>query len=133
MLSGPEIRARSRPDRSPLRRTLRRLGAVPRRKRDRSPWFHSLNGDWRFRLCERPEHTPSDFFEPGVSDRDWSRIEVPGHWTLQGFDRPHYTNVQMPFPEPPPQVPEANPTGLYRRRFTLPPGWTASMNPPIEL
>jgi beta-galactosidase len=29
----------------------------------------------------------------------------------------------MPFSERPPRVPQANPTGLYRRRFTLPDGW----------
>ena len=49
----------------------------------------------------------------------WSRVTVPGNWTLQGFDRPHYTNVQMPFPETPPEPPRANPTGLYRRRFSV--------------
>jgi len=26
-------------------------------------------------------------------------VEVPGRWTLQGYGNPHYTNVQMPFPE----------------------------------
>ena len=30
-------------------------------------------------------------------------------------DRPQYTNVVMPFPDRPPRVPEANPTGLYER------------------
>jgi beta-galactosidase len=42
---------------------------------------------------------------------------------MQGFDRPHYTNVQMPFSNRPPSVPEANPTGIYRRRFSIPRGW----------
>ncbi len=42
---------------------------------------------------------------------------------MQGYDRPHYTNVQMPFPERPPHVPEDNPTGIYRRRFRVPRGW----------
>jgi beta-galactosidase len=42
---------------------------------------------------------------------------------MQGFGRPHYTNVQMPFTSRPPHVPDANPTGLYRRRFRLPRGW----------
>ena len=28
---------------------------------------------------------------------------------------PQYTNVQMPFPGPPPHVPDDNPTGVYRR------------------
>ena len=29
----------------------------------------------------------------------------------------------MPFRDPPPHVPEANPTGIYRRSFTIPRGW----------
>ena len=45
---------------------------------------------------------------------------MPGAWTLQGHDRPHYTNVVMPFTAEPPRVPEKNPTGLYRTRVVLP-------------
>src|SRR6185437_8606257 len=40
-----------------------------------------------------------------------------------GFGRPHYTNVVMPFRERPPHVPDANETGIYRRRFSVPGGW----------
>ena len=39
------------------------------------------------------------------------------------FDKPHYTNVQMPFAGTPPHVPEANPTGIYERTFELPESW----------
>ena len=48
---------------------------------------------------------------------------MPGLWTMQGYDIPWYTNVQMPFPNPPPTVPEENPTGIYRRTFTVPRDW----------
>ena len=45
---------------------------------------------------------------------------------LGGFvDVPHYTNIQMPFDGPPPRLPERNPTGVYRRSFTVPAAWTA--------
>jgi beta-galactosidase len=45
---------------------------------------------------------------------------------LGGFvDVPHYTNVQMPFDGPPPRLPERNPTGVYRRSFTVPAAWAA--------
>ncbi|MFP6629514.1 MAG: glycoside hydrolase family 2 TIM barrel-domain containing protein [Myxococcota bacterium] len=91
--------------------------------RDESPFFESLNGRWRFALVERPEAAPADFASPDFEDANWSSTVVPGNWTRQGWDRPHYTNVQMPFPGPPPKVPEDNPTGLYRRRFSLPKGW----------
>src|ERR671925_536372 len=75
----------------------------------------SLDGRWGFRLVGRPEEAA------GVSD--WDTIEVPGLWTMQGFARPHYTNVAMPFDTDPPQVPDENPTGVYRRRFEAPAGW----------
>ena len=55
--------------------------------------------------------------------RGWREVEVPGLWTMQGFGKPHYTNVVMPFPDPPPNVPEQNETGIYRRAFTIPRGW----------
>ena len=53
----------------------------------------------------------------------WEKVDVPGVWTMQGFGRPQYTNVVMPFSNPPPSVPARNETGIYRRRFTLPRGW----------
>jgi beta-galactosidase len=66
-------------------------------------------------------------------DGNWGEIAVPGTWTRQGgnahyencYDKPHYTNVQMPFQEQPPKSPVYNPTGLYRRTFALPQGWKA--------
>jgi beta-galactosidase len=42
---------------------------------------------------------------------------------MQGFGAPHYTNVVMPFPNPPPTVPADNPTGLYRTYFKLAESW----------
>lgn len=79
-----------------------------------------LNGTWDFHLFERPEEVTSQ----ALKAAKWSPIEVPGNWTMQGFGKPHYTNVQMPFPQEPPNVPDANPTGVYRTRFTLPKAWT---------
>ncbi|MGH0037309.1 MAG: glycoside hydrolase family 2 TIM barrel-domain containing protein [Myxococcota bacterium] len=90
----------------------------------KSPWRLSLDGSWRFALVARPEDVPEDFGDPDFDDRRFGEIEVPGHWTTQGHDRPHYTNVQMPFRERPPRVPEANPTGLYRQTFELPADWS---------
>jgi beta-galactosidase len=66
-----------------------------------SPWWQSLNGTWDFRL----EDTPSNAFEllPISEKLHWGTITVPGNWAMSGFaDKPHYTNVQMPFFHPPP-------------------------------
>jgi beta-galactosidase len=74
-----------------------------------------LDGRWRFQLLFEPDG------EPGP---DWQEAEVPGCWTMQGFDDlPQYTNVQMPFAGTPPNVPERNPTGIYDRTFDLPAAW----------
>ncbi len=82
-------------------------------------WHVSLDGRWDFKLAGRPAAATAAL---RVS-RGWDTVDVPGLWTMLGYDRPHYTNVQMPFGERPPHVPEANPTGIYRRRFTVPRGW----------
>lgn len=91
--------------------------------REKSPWFKSLNGRWKFHLVARPDAAPKSFSAPGFNDKQWDLVDVPGNWTMQGYDYPHYTNIQMPFSERPPQVPENNPTGLYRRSFNLPKNW----------
>ena len=87
--------------------------------RNHSPWFLSLSGAWQFKLKSKPDQVTWD----AVRAEDWSPIVVPGNWTMQGFGKPHYTNVVMPFPNEPPHVPEDNPSGIYRREFTLPGDW----------
>jgi beta-galactosidase len=88
-----------------------------------SPWRQSLRGRWRFALVDRPEDAPEEFVQAGFDDAGWDEIDIPGHWCLQGFGGPHYTNVQMPFGNAPPRVPSLNPTGLHRRHFRIPDGW----------
>ena len=44
-------------------------------------------------------------------------ITVPGHWQLQGFDRPVYTNISTHFRASPGSA-EANPTGVTSERLT---------------
>jgi beta-galactosidase len=76
----------------------------------------SLDGTWRFQLLRAPT-------DEAVEDA-WREIDVPGCWTRQDtWDLPQYTNVQMPFPGLPPELPDANPTGRYLRKFELPDGW----------
>ena len=80
-----------------------------------------LDGEWRFQLLPSPDAP--------LADR-WALAAVPGCWTMQDFDDIHgvndlpwYTNVQMPWPDPPPQPPAANPTGVYERAITVPAEW----------
>jgi len=97
------------------------FGRLPMATHLPRPDVVSLDGSWSFVLRDRPEDvTPADLVGP---TEGWGAIEVPGCWTMQGHDRPQYTNIQMPFPGPPPSVPDANPTGVHRRTVTLPASW----------
>jgi len=88
-----------------------------------SPWVQSLNGRWKFHYAETPAEAPQTFFEEGFDVSGWDSIPVPSNWQMQGYGRPHYTNVQYPFPVDPPRVPTENPTGSYRRDFYVPDDW----------
>ncbi|WP_245596000.1 glycoside hydrolase family 2 TIM barrel-domain containing protein [Paenibacillus taiwanensis] len=92
-------------------------------ERGGSPWFRLLNGSWQFRYDERPELAPPHFYMEDYDTEGWAAIEVPGHWQLQGYGSPHYTDLYYPFPLDPPHAPAQNPTGSYRREFTISPAW----------
>ncbi|SEG79517.1 glycoside hydrolase family 2 TIM barrel-domain containing protein [Paenibacillus sp. UNC499MF] len=83
-----------------------------------------LNGTWAFRYTNSPEEAPAGFYEPEFDAAAWDRLPVPSCWQLHGYGAPHYTDLYYPFPVDPPRVPAANPTGSYRREFTLPACWT---------
>jgi len=88
-----------------------------------SPWVKSLNGVWRFDYSPTPVEAPKDFYTPGFDATAWDEIDVPSCWQMQGYGRPHYTNVVYPFPVDPPRVPTENPTGSYLRDFDVPTDW----------
>ena len=99
---------------------------------EQNEYYQSLDGVWRFKLLNNPMDdfgaaaaglNVPEWAAPSYDAGDWAELNVPGTWTRQGFDKPHYTNVQMPFRAEPPRAPERNPTGLYRRSFTLPRKW----------
>ncbi len=122
----PEITHVGRlPMRSPLLPAPDRDAALGERS---NPWVRTLDGRWKFMLVASPELAPADFMAPALhevvsEDAAWDDVDVPGLWTMQGYDRPIYTNVQMPFRGVPPEVPDDNPTGMYRRAFTVPRAW----------
>ena len=92
-------------------------------KRAASPYFLSLDGDWNFEFYKSPLAVPASSLLGGKIPAKTDLIEVPGNFTMQGYSYPHYTNVQMPFDNKPPLVPEDNPTGVYHKTFTLPKNW----------
>lgn len=80
-----------------------------------------LDGAWSFRYFARPD----DVLEDVLADFTASvpAVAVPGNWTRQGYGHPHYTNSAIPFPEDHPNVPDANPVGVYQRAVTIPKTW----------
>ena len=97
-------------------------------------YYLSLNGTWKFHYTEEFADRPTDFMRSDFDDSKWADITVPGNWERQGFGTPIYVNVSYEFISPgfppywdkpnPPYVPKDwNPTGTYRREFTLPVDW----------
>ncbi len=85
-----------------------------------------LDGVWSFELFA----TPADALALPADRAPAAALVVPGCWTVQEFDDvhavldlPHYTNVQMPWPDLPPHPPAANPTGVYQRAVDVPADW----------
>ena len=100
----------------------------------KSPFVQCLDGEWAFAWSPNPASAPDGFADPGFDVAGWDRIPVPSCWQMLGdeflhgkpkYDVPIYTNVRYPFPiDNLPAVPQDdNPTGCYRRDFTVPAAW----------
>ncbi len=89
-----------------------------------SSLIQSLNGEWRFRLSQNPYVRPVDFFKDDFDTGGWDLIRVPSNWEMKGYDYPIYTNSKYPHEKNPPYMQkDYNPTGSYKRQFSLPPEW----------
>jgi len=100
-------------------------------KGDRS---FSLNGTWKFHWSPTPEGKVDDFYRTDFEDAGWKEFPVPANWEVNGYGTPIYASAGYTFKIDPPRVMgtpkekytayvERNPTGQYRRTFTLPAGW----------
>jgi len=94
----------------------------------------SLNGDWQFRWTKTPEGRIKDFWHTDFDASGWKTLAVPANWEVNGYGTPIYVSAGYPFKIDPPYVTrepkkdwttyeERNPTGQYRRTFTVPVGW----------
>lgn len=89
-----------------------------------SPWYMSLNGDWKFNWVQKPADRPTNFYKTDFDDSTWKNFNVPGNWELNGYGIPIYTNMTYPFPKNPPYIAHSdNPVGSYRKYFELPESW----------
>ena len=89
-----------------------------------SPWFQSLNGEWKFNWVKSPPDRPVDFFKPSFDVGGWDTIRVPANWQMEGHGLRIYSNSRYPFKKDPPHAPtEWNPVGSYRREFMASNDW----------
>lgn len=98
----------------------------------KSPYYMSLNGNWKFNWVKQPSERPVDFYKPTYNVSSWKEIPVPSNWEMLGYGTPIYTNITYPYQNRPPLIrpqkgytneKEPNPVGSYRRTFTIPNNW----------
>ena len=99
------------------------LGSLLSKSDEESPSYLALSGKWFFKYIENPNDAPEGFISEEFDFSGWDTIQVPSNWSMQGYSKPHYTNVQMPFSDFPPHVPDVNPTGLYYTTFDIDDDW----------
>ena len=93
-------------------------------EREASPFFQSLNGQWKFNCVRKPDDRPKDFYKPDFDVTSWAEIPVPSNWEMHGYDKAIYLNIRYPHPTNPPYIAhDYNPVGSYRREFTIPDSW----------
>lgn len=93
---------------------------------ERSAYYQSLNGQWKFHWVRRPQDRPLDFYREDYDDSRWGTIPVPGNWEFNGYGIPIYVNIPYEFtrnPQPPELPEHYNPVGSYRHTFQLDPAW----------
>lgn len=94
----------------------------------------SLNGQWKFRWTKTPEKRAVDFYQTNYDCSGWTELTVPSTWEVNGYGTPIYVSAGYPFKIDPPRVTstprqdyttyeERNPTGQYKRWFTLSDEW----------
>ena len=105
--------------------------AVESMQYDKSPYYLSLNGKWKFNWVKGVDNRPAGFEKPDYDVTSWAEINVPGNWERQGYGTTVYVNTTYEFDTPwadfkkdAPHVPSAtNEVGSYRRQFTVPADW----------
>lgn len=97
-----------------------------------SPYYQSLDGQWKFNWVKQPSERPVDFYKESYNASSWTEITVPSCWESLGYGTMLYTNIRYPFRKNPPLIQtvpgytiekEPNPVGSYRKEFTIPDNW----------
>ncbi|KAK8839035.1 hypothetical protein M9Y10_032501 [Tritrichomonas musculus] len=95
---------------------------------ENSPYYINLNGKWEFYFNEYPRDVPKDIAtDTNNDDPKWCEINVPGNWEIQGYGVAVYTDTAYdfcPINPHPPDLPDKNPVGVYRKKdVKIPQKW----------
>jgi len=82
-----------------------------------------LDGSWSFLFGEQKTEIPTNFYDITFDNTDWNQIPVPSNWEFEGYGVPIYVNDRYPFPKNPPNVPDRNPFGIYKKNISIPDEW----------
>lgn len=109
------------------------LALAKQREKEKSAYFQSLNGSWKFNWVKDPRQRPQEFYRTDFDDSKWVNFKVPANWELHGYGLPIYVNQAYEFAgkkitgpdlHPPFDIPvDNNPVGSYRKKFILPKNW----------
>ena len=120
----PAINSRYRMRSRSTMYTFANAQAAQSLNREKSGFYQSLNGNWKFAFAPKPADAISGFEATDFDVSQWKNIPVPSNWELQGYGRPIYTNAKYPFKVNPPFIGEDdNPVGHYVRQFEIPKSW----------
>ena len=113
-------------------KTARSIQLANNHERAKSPFYRSLNGEWKYHYSPNFSQRLSGFWETNYNDSNWPKIAVPSNVEMSGYGIPIYVNIRYPWTwhgkEPnPPFIPEDEPNNTinsYRRTFTVPSDWS---------
>ena len=110
------------------KRSLRGLYEFDRVVFEESPYYQSLNGNWKFNWTKNPLERLVGFEAPDFDDSGWRDIPVPSCWEMHGYGKPFFGTV--PTTEMRAGTGHVidisdieNSVGNYRRVFTVPSTW----------
>lgn len=96
--------------------------------KEKSQWFVSLNGTWKFNFVQGIGNRLVDFYKTDIDLSKWVDMEVPSNMEMKGYGTPIYVNIEYEwapgYRQKEPYVDmENNSFGYYRREFVLPDNW----------
>jgi beta-galactosidase len=106
-----------------------RIAFAANSERTKSPFYRSLNGEWKYHYASNHAGRLPDFWKPDFHDAGWKGIPVPSNVEKHGYGIPIYVNIRYPWREPwtPPVVPGDDPNNTvnyYRKTFEVPKDWS---------